>query len=314
VFERCPGGERTPTTILEEELTEANQNGSVPRSASDYEREFFASLDGGAPVPDDYVDPDLERLGGDPGHAQVIMLGMLAAFAIFLATQYLGELRYYFSPTEPIDLGEIDEISLRDDLFEEGMLTLPSNRYVSLVGITERRSHARKRIFYKLVGAHIYVQSDEVDERPRILRHESLTVSPTEESYRAIHETPGRLIAFEDLPGRYQGVVRHYGDNYRTHFCGYEPSAEVRAYMLATRGRVEMTLLDELGRPPTPEELDDRLGPTNRCQHGYLVISGMAPRDYAYVLYIYAALGLVLIGCLVFMVRWFRASRAAGKD
>lgn len=283
----------------------------IPES-HELEHEFF-ERDPGAPMPRDWVDPELENLPVARGGGQTPLLVLVTLLGLFLALQYRSELLYFFTPNEPVELAAAEELQLDERWAPGGALMLPSNRYVNIEGIPERRSVSDDSVFYKLVGAQIYVETHETGEGPRLLRNLDTMPDPAAESYRQLHIEPGRLIAFENISRRYHMVVSYYSHSYGIEFCGHEPSTDVRAFRNNIRSGIRLMMADELGRDPTEAEVDERMGREARCQRGYLLMSGAAPSDYWWVPVAYGAL-LVLLGFSIRqIVRSLRASRAAGR-
>lgn len=290
-------------------MSDPKNEPTIP-DASLLEHEFF-QREPGAPRPADWVDPELERLPVSRGSSGSSLLLLVTAVGVFLGSQYVSELTYFFSSRTPVDLGAIEEIRLNPEWMAGGRLTLPSNRYVALEGIPERRSVADDSTFYKLIGAHIYVET-RGDEGSRVIAAEDI-VDPDAESYRAAHNEPGRLIAFEDLSSRYNSVVKFYSDSYGIAFCGHEPSPEVRAFRNNVRSRGELELRDTLGREPTADELAAHLGPESDCTRGYLLISGHSPQSYLGILTAWIGL-LVMVGFSVWrLVRTLGGGLARGR-
>ncbi len=283
----------------------------IPDSSA-LEHEFF-QREPGAPLPADYVDPELQRLPVARRGSQAWLLWVVAALGVFLGVQYLPELRYFLSPGEPLELGLLEELQHDERYVQNGQIALPSNRLVALEGIPERRSVADETIFYKLVGAHIYVEDIGGNAAPRLLRNLGGMPDPEAESYRATFARPGRLVAFEDLSRRYRSVVSYYSESYGIEFCGYEPSADVRAFRNNVISRIRLTLRDELGRDPTDEELNERLGPHGGCQRGYILMAGRLPSSYWWVPVAYVGLLLLVGFCLWQIVRSFTRDRSATR-
>lgn len=279
----------------------------------DLEHPFF--LEGargqGAPAPEDWIDPDFDDLD-DPPRAQPSMgvaavLLAVGAFALWTATQYVAELRYFFTPSTPIELGLADDLHAASEWWQDGQLVLPSNRHVRIEGGVDRPSTSRDKIYFKLIGATVYVEMVDPEHRTHLLRNEERSTMQARNQYLDLHEGTGRLVAFEDLPDRYAPVVEFYANATRTWFCGHRPSQTLTAWRNNQRGRVELALLDELGRAPTDAEIDQRLGPDAGCQRGYLLIDGESPRGMWWILLTYLLLLGIVAGSGVFLVRWYRS-------
>jgi hypothetical protein len=270
-------------------------------------------FDQGAPVPNDYVDDELMELdaGADIGQLGIILL--ISAFALFLAAQYTLEATYFFSEKDPIALneGSEDEFLVGAQFFDEqGLLQLPSNRYVEVTGIPNRRSVSGDREFYALVGSELYVEARvPEDDRPRILQNTPREIERGQESTRTIHEGVGRAVAFEDLPKRYERFIQFYSESYRTHFCGYEPSEDLRSYQFRIRREAETNLTDELGRAPTEMEIQDRAGPAAACQNAYLILADQKPTEFWLYPLAYLAFAAVLGFSGWFLFRRLKAAK-----
>lgn len=305
-----PNDEPVDETVDPAEGADAtSDDGAASSGADPFAHEFFDDVRqaAGTPVPEDWVDPELEKLKPrNPIFAQPIVLIVVTLLAGWLATQYVTELQYFLSPSEALDLGRAEEIRLDDDLMQDGRLVLPSNRFVHIEGLIEGRSGAREKTFYKLIGAHIFVEAENVDDRPRILRNVPEMPDRATQSLQDLHDGSGRLLAFEDLPSRYHTVVTYYSNFSRTWFCGFDPSPELQAYHNNLRGRVELEFMDENGRRPTDEELAERVGDRTDCQNAYLLLADTAPKSYWYYPALYLALLSIVVGGVFFLVKTWR--------
>ncbi|MFT4703848.1 MAG: hypothetical protein ACI81R_001543 [Bradymonadia bacterium] len=254
----------------------------------------MAWFNGGAPVPDDFVDQALATDEPEEKLARNAVIVLVMLFAAFLAYQYVGELAYSFSETEAVDLnvGSDDEMLVNLDV----LAAVTSNRHVSVVGIRERRSFGEERTFHKLVGSQIYVEEVVEDDRPRILRNMPMPVERGEQSFRPSYENNGRLIAFKDLPKRYEGLIAFYSNNYRTWFCGYEPSTELADWYQRLENQTRFDLQQANGTTPSAEEVAAALDGATTCQNASLMLDGRDPASYRQFWAIYAALAFVFFG------------------
>lgn len=262
----------------------------------------------GAPIPDDFVDDSLVELGETDRVGQLAVLLLVAAFAAFLGTQYLSELRYAFTPAEAelLNAGADDPLKVGPAFYSEaGALTLPTNRHAQVQGIMERRSVSDDRIFHKLVGAHVYVELERVDDRPRILQGQPMPVERGTESVRGIYEGTGRLLAFEDLPKRYERLIDFYSEGYQVWFCGFERSDELFAFHQRMESEARYAFRTEHGRDATATELAEELGGRTECQQGYLLQDAKTPASHRVYVGIYAALAVILLGSLALLMRVF---------
>lgn len=264
-------------------------------ATSSFEHEFFASS-----RTEEGVDPELERLGAGPSWFTPALLLLVMSFTIYLGWGSRAEFLYALKQGPAIELGMVEEWRTLDP-----PPTLESQSFVQLEGITHRRSVSGDRVFFKLIGEHVYVERTEVDDRPRVLRGMPQTPDVDTEVRPAFTE-PGRLIAFEDLPSRYQPFVEYYSTGYGVHFCGFDPSDTVSIQLSSQRQRAELELADELGRRPSEAEFADRFGDRFGCQPGWLVIAEQTPSSLRWMIAVYAVFLGIIVGCLWFVVRWYR--------
>lgn len=281
--------------------------------ADDFNHPFF--LDGSAPVPDGWVDPDLADGDPDTGlrsPAASLVLVALAGLALFFAWQSFDIFRYAMSERAPIELGLAEELRETSAHYSGHRLVLSSNRHAQIEGVTERRTAAGERVFRKLIGAHIYIETRDIDDRPVVLRDQPRRRERGTESLADYYGGSGRLVAFSDLPRRYESIVRYYSTNFRVEFCGYPPAIELQQWQNNQRSRIELSLLDSLGRDPTPAELDAALGDSLRCHEGYLLFDGVTPANQWYWLVIYLLLLGIVGGALWFLWQTVAQQRASG--
>jgi hypothetical protein len=255
-----------------------------------------------------FVDPELERMGRPPEFLQPLLLLVVAAFACFLGYEYVDELAYSFSDSDPITLGAAEELPQNVAWMQDGQLMLPSNRYVSVDGAAERRSASDRYVYYKLLGSQIYVQTEPETMGREVNGEWDFRPERGREDYREIRAGGGRLVAFEDLPKRYEGILQYYSEGYQLEFCGFEPSPTLRNHLVTLRLRTTEQLREELGREPTDDEINDRLGRAAECQRAYLLFAGVEPADYRYFIGLFALLGFITGGCFFFVWRWVRRS------
>jgi hypothetical protein len=253
----------------------------------------------------DGVDPELEGLGGDPSWGQPLMILLVAAFSVFLAWASWDDLRYSLSESTPLDIGPVESLHSAEGWWVDGALSLPSQRAVQLEGIPQRRSISGDRAFYKFVGAQVYMERHEPDERHRLLRGQPRRADGRTE-VRELHVRPGRLVAFEDLPARYQAFMAYYAGNYMVPFCGYTPDAAFESLWLAQRDRAVVELADRLGRQPSPEEIAADPVASGQCVRAWLLISDELPGSFRWLQVLYGMLVLVWGGCVWLLWQWAR--------
>jgi hypothetical protein len=277
---------------------DSSQNDSVPADPnSTFEDQFFGNA-----INPDGIDPELARLAGGPSWVTPGLLVLVLVFTGYLAWSSFADLKYALSPSEPLELGRVEEWGTLTE-----MPQLLSHRYASLEGITHRRSVSGDRVFFKLIGDHVYVERYEIDDRPRLLRGTPRTPSVDTE-VRQTHTEPGRLVAFEDLDARYEPFVQYYSNGYGVEFCGFTPNDNVRIQLNSERQRAELQLAEELGHRPSAAEFAEANGDEFECQHGWLLMSGQSPRSMRWLIGLYVVFTGIIAGCLWFLYRWYRAN------
>ena len=307
--------ERTPSQQVLTPLRHIRELSDTPEKEQLSETDH-AWFEAGAPVPDDFVDRDLVELDAGADFGQLGIIVLITAFAIFLAGQYTLEAGYFFSDRDAISLNGAseDEFLVGGEFVdEEGGLVIPSNRFVDVTGIPNRRSVSGDREFYSLVGSELYVERRVEDDRPRILQNTPREIERGMESARTIYEGVGRVVAFQDLPRRYERFVEFYSESYRIDFCGYEPSEELRTYQVRIRRQAELDLIDELGRAPTEMEIREHAGPAAACQNAYLILADQDPRDFWLYPLAYVAFSLVIVVSSLLLFRRFKGGSEERK-
>ncbi len=279
-------------------LPEHSQNEPAKADANAaFEDQFF-----GHALNPDGVDPELARLAGGPSWVTPGLLTMVLLFTVYLGWSSFDDLRYALSPSEPIDVGRVEEWGTFTERPE-----LISGRFTSLEGITHRRSVSGDRVFVKLIGDHVYVERIEIDDRPRLLRGTPRTPS-VETEVRTTHTEPGRLLAFEDLPARYEPFVQYYSNGYGVEFCGFVPNDNVRIQLSSERQRAELRLAEQLGHRPNDDEFRAEFGDEFDCQQGWLLLSGQSPKSMRWLIGLYVVFVGIIAGCLWFLYRWYRTN------
>lgn len=151
----------------------------------------------------------------------IVLLG------VWLLMDWQPELSFYFQGNEPVSLGTATEFSTGKKVPD---LSKHHNEVVSVSGIPVRQSKSSEYDFFKLVGAHIYVQ--------RAAGAKQITNegdgSRRDPHARIRFEGKGRFLAFDKLTDHYSGVLEYYEKNYGTDFCSRtdEQNECVDAYLL----------------------------------------------------------------------------------
>jgi hypothetical protein len=268
---------------------------------------WFGSQPDGIPLSPDFVDPELARLNARPSVLQLLLVLVVMGFAGFLAATLYADVAYFFSDDAPLDLGAVEEMAAELAANPSLLESLQSNQYVRVSGIPQRRSVAGDRQWAQLVGAPIFVES--VREDPGadpILRDVRFRIAPNEEPLRRYYlATEGRLMRFEDLGRRYDGLIEFYRDGYNLWFCGQPLTRRQEDYRQLTVNELRV----ELGREPTTEEVDQSF----HCENAFLVQADRKPADHAWHLAVVAFIALIQLAGLWYVVRWVVRMRAFAR-
>ena len=118
------------------------------------EGDYTDWFDLGAPVPDDYVDPQLASLTRRPSVLQLILVLVVMAFGCFVAYTLRGDAAYYFSSSEPHELGAAEDLSVTLESEPDYLSRLGSNVYVRVTGIPQRRAVSGESQFAQRNSGH----------------------------------------------------------------------------------------------------------------------------------------------------------------
>lgn len=236
--------------------------------------------EGGAPLPDDWVDEELA--GGKPlfSMSLILMLTLLLT-SVGMTSVLWDDLTYVLSSSTPIELGELTEWGERQEANDPVLADLPDNRLVSIAGIGHRRAEVESSssssdkpvtAYYKAIGAPMLIERSEAP-RPDLHTRQRERA----EDYRPYLEGEGRLRRLEHLPRRYRSLSIYYSRELRTVFCGAPTDPAVIDYIERQRTDARRVLRSELGREPTEDELQTLGMAPPECVYGSLVVLGSTP-------------------------------------
>lgn len=268
----------------------------------------------------DELDPELMELGKGSARRSVLrpvlMIGVLVMGSLILS-DWREELSYFFSSSEPIQLGSVTDFPSRASEEEEGWSPeLPHNRYVELQGIPTRRTLSKRYRYFKLIGGEIYVEAlrDDADlsELERIEKGD-----PRADMDRSLYHGRGRALSFAAMPERYTTLRQYYSRNYNVTFC-VDLDAQARAQIERKRRetiqqmwrkRYEEATAQErqakgLSEEPTQAQIDELMASNPVCVDAWLIQDGRAPRDHWWHLVLASLFGLFMLVDAVFLVRW----------
>ena len=277
---------------------------------------------------DEAFDAELEALTKTRNRGSVlrpILMIIIVLLVTSVITDWSDEVRYFFHASEPVELGDASEFPIKQAEDPEWTPDLEHNSYVSIQGMPTRISSGDRYEVFRLVGADIYVQREleagEDDDReeghtlPRRNMGPGLQVDEHRDHYRG----QGRLLAFEDAPGRVSGLKEFFGQTYNTQVCEdfsdrritdmEERRAEIfrqnwyQRYQEASDDeRQEKGLTPE----PTDDDVQRALDRNPVCTTAYLLHDDQSPEDHWWYVALSALLGLFVIFNIVKLVRWFK--------
>jgi hypothetical protein len=272
----------------------------------------------GSPVADDYVDPELLEIARAPSGLQLVLAMVIMAFAGYLAWTFWYDAAYYFADETLVEVGSAEALAptLADN--PAALYAYGSNVYAHVSGAPRRESASGSSQFSQLVGAPIYVEQPLSEEESNpLLRDVRPRIGPFDSRTREVHyyvDGNGRFLAFPDLSRRQRGLLVYYRDTYDMWFCGEELTERQRQFRLLSRNELRGVLVEELGRPPTDQEVDDRVSEDFECEHAYLFQLGLAPKDHRWYAIGVGALFLMDLLGLLYMVRWVRRWRLVAAN
>ncbi len=270
--------------------------------------------------PDDRVDPELMALAEDRNDSVLKPLLMIAVIALgfWIVDDWREELEYFFSPSEPQEIGSVTEFA--SEVLRDPKWTPPieHNRYVDLSGIPTQRSMSERYMFFKLVGGEVYVESKRDDADMDPLERE-LEGEPKGDVDRVYFNGRGRAMKFARMPSRYNGVRRYYQTRYGTIFCEQLDESDRKELLQRKRdaiieqwGEEYRELVAESDGPvemkpePTDDEINRILTVEPICVEAYLIQQDVEPKDHFWYVLLTAFFGGFMLFNFVMLIRWVR--------
>jgi hypothetical protein len=269
---------------------------------------------------DQEVDPELMDLARERSRQSAlrpILFIAVIAVGVWVISDFWPDVRYYFSSTEPIAIGDVTDMAGKREEDPNWKPDLPHNRLVELGGIPKRRSQSRLYRYFKLVGAPIYV------EVPRDRSSDPLERKMNEDAKGEVDRTyfgdSGQLIAFAQMTERYQGLKSYYQRQYGTRFCEMidpkerERIEQERRQTVITNWKKQYEAASEQERKekgltpePTDEEIAGILNSSPICVHAYLLRAEREPGDNWWYVLLAGLFGAFMLVNLYWLVGWGR--------
>lgn len=255
---------------------------------------------------EDGIDPELEALPAQINWFRPVLMIVVILFAGWVITKFQTELEYFFSPTEPLELGAATDFA--DDPAQTKLSAIPHNRYVSISGIPTRGSLSCDPAvrYFKLVGEHIYVEEPAAEELSAIAcRAKSKEANPKVNT-APMFSGAGRAVDFEQLGNRYNGFLTFYERSYEDRFCAIMTPAKQEARLKFLRQLLREQHKTEQGNYPTDGELKRLLAKERLCVRAVLIQAGEDPHSYWPYLAVCAVLVLIMVWNVFLLVQWTR--------
>lgn len=230
---------------------------------------------------DEEIDPELLGLASSGQRGSILRLVLFLVviwFGASLIYDWRVPLSYFFSSSEPVEIGNVIEFATRSAQDPNFKPDIPHNRFVSLSGVPSRRSQSERYMFFQLAGSDVYV------EMPR----EDADLSELERAFkddkksqidRSFFEGSGRAIRLSEMPERYTGFRTYYFSHYYTYFCGIQlPEREQR-------------ILAESGE---------------ECVDAYIIEVDKTPMSHWWYLLIAGVIGVFILLNIWWTIRWIR--------
>ena len=228
---------------------------------------------------EDEVDSDLLELAESRKRGSIlrpILFVVVIWFGISIILDWRPELEYFFSSSDPYDVGAVTEFPDKRAENEDWEPQIPHNRYVSIQGIPSRRSRSERHRFFKLIGGDVFVEVETNEESDPYADFTEEDPDPTRAD-RAYFEGEGRALRLSKVTHRYDGVRKFYLEKYNTRLCGGSKSFR------------------KLAGEIVPE-----------CTEGYLIQADRGPKSFWHYLVFASLIGIFVLVNVYWLIRWVR--------
>lgn len=268
--------------------------------------------------PDDQPDPELMALAGTGSRPSILRPILMIAVIVlggWIISDWQQELEYFFSDSEPAQLGDAIDLAVDADELRE---RLPHNRYVQIRGIPTQRSQSTRYRFFRLVGSPIFAEQERDDYIEDPIERE-LQGEKKGDIDRTIYKGTGRLLKFSEMPQRYGGLRYYYRSRYNLRFCeeltpsAYAEIERRKRDAIVEQWRAEFKEADaeererrKLTLDPTDGQVADLMADDPVCIEAWLLQDSVKPGDHWW----YFAAALVFAAFMLFnvfmLIRWVR--------
>ncbi len=263
------------------------------------------------PLTAEGADPQLASLSPPINWFRPVLMVAVIAFAVYLGTQFTTEIRYFFSDDAPVDIGDVTEFPERTS--EGDRPVIPENRLVKVAGIPTRMSIScsPSMRYFKLVGAHVYVELPMDEDMSAIACKAEREKSSPEISKMQFYEGTGRAVSLGGTGKRYGNLKAFYERNYGELFCSSMTESRKEARLTMLRQMLRETNKTKEGKYPSDEEVERLLAGETLCHDAWLIQATTTPGVYWPYLLIYVVLALIILWNLFTLARWVRRNLMA---
>ena len=185
----------------------------------------------------------------------LLMLGVVGFVPWYIAGERQN-IEYFFSSSDPIDLGIADTYRLADDGEVATAQDFTDNRYVKIQGIPIRHTGIQvkenpvmprtKKLIYQLMGSSIFVEEDMKDSKYAAFMSQTSTAFNPNQILEPL-SVEGRLRRFDTADAkRYAPVRDYYSKKYGTVFCeGMSDAERKQKAALLGRGGVAIQIMPD---------------------------------------------------------------------
>lgn len=255
------------------------------------------------------VDPELESLRPQINWFRPFLMILVMVFSVYVSTKFEEELTFFFSPSEPVDVGNLTENASNSD----APLDIPHNRVVRVSGVPAHEhtsiscSASPPSRFFKLVGAPVYIQNPLGDDVSAIACEAERKAGDVFEEAPFLDEVVGRAVSFgQTRSDKYEGFKRFYEQTSGVLFCSSMNEARREARINMLRQLLREKHKAQHGEYPSEAALQKELSQETLCQHAFLIQGEVMPSDYWPYLVAVIILGLIALWNLVALVLWVR--------
>lgn len=226
---------------------------------------------------DEDIDPELLELA-EPKRRKSILRPILFAaviwFGISIMMDWRVELEYLMSPSEPVEIGAVQDFPEELSQDPDWEPDIPHNRYVAVEGIPSRRAASERYRFFKLIGGDVYVEVEKEGEEDPYESLKDKAPDPTRND-RSYFQGEGRALRLTDVSDRYNGVRKFYLKKYKIRLCGGSEQFQ------------------EVASKVVPD-----------CTSGYLIQGGRSPADFWWYAALAGLIGIFVLLNVYWLGRW----------